>query len=150
MSRRLRLGDVFKLATKKGDAYLQCVASHKTEGETIKVFYRLWSNPAEDVSSIVSGEYFLVDFPLRYAIPKGIVEYVGHSDLGGFEMPELRRTQNYFGTDSGWYVINTRTMKREFFDELNENQLKLSPYGIWNDTLIIEKLEEGWRLEDWW
>ncbi len=30
-----------------------------------------------------------------------------------------------------------------------EEQLQLSPSGIWNDTLLREKLEAGWNLFSW-
>jgi hypothetical protein len=40
-------------------------------------------------------------------------------------------------------------LKRELKKVLDEKDLKLSPHGIWNDTLIIERLEENWRLENW-
>lgn len=45
--------------------------------------------------------------------------------------------------------MNVKTLKIELKETLSKNDLALSPYGIFNDTLIIEYLEKDWRLEYW-
>lgn len=44
--------------------------------------------------------------------------------------------------------LNFKTWKHETVVDLSEEQKKLSPWGLMNDTLIIELLKTGWRLEN--
>ncbi|NAS14136.1 hypothetical protein [Poritiphilus flavus] len=147
---KINLGDIFKIQTKKGYAFMQCVHSDKLEGEIIKVFYKIWDNSEQTIDDILKSDFFLVGFPLKYALKQGIVALVGNSDIGFFEKPKFMRSPHQIGEEKlGWHIIDTATMKRKLVKTLNDEQKKLSPWGIWNDTLLIENLDSGWRLEEW-
>jgi hypothetical protein len=92
----------------------------------------------------------MIFFPLSFANKKKIVELVGHYPINEFKKPEFLRTEYYIrGEFLGWHIINTNTWKRQLVKTLTVEQKKLSPWGVWNDTLLIENLVNGWKLEDW-
>jgi hypothetical protein len=152
MTKKIEIGDVFELQTKKGNKiYFQCVQipeDTRNEVELIKVFYNLYSETPSEIASIVQGEYFFNRFPLKIALRRKIVTKVGNSALPeNFETPFQYRTINLKG--DAWQIVDAKTWNRETVIELSEEQKKISPWGGMNDTLIIELLEKGWRLENW-
>lgn len=48
-----------------------------------------------------------------------------------------------------WHIIDYETWKRERVEVLTHEQKQLSPWGTWNETKLIEKLVEGWTLDEW-
>ena len=48
-----------------------------------------------------------------------------------------------------WHIIDYETWKRERVEVLTHEQKQLSPWGAWNETKLIEKLVEGWTLDEW-
>ena len=79
-----------------------------------------------------------------------IVELVGFYPANGFKKPEYMRTEhNVRGEFLGWHIINTETWKRELVKSLSLEQKELSPWGVWNDTLLIERLVDNWSLKNW-
>lgn len=151
MKRKIELGDVFELETKKGmKAYFQCVKIPEDARylELIKIFYDLYPQRPEEIDTIVNCAFFFNEFPLQAALRRKIVEKIGNHPLPeGFEPPRYFRTENTFG--EGWQIVDAETYQRQTVIELSEDQKKLSPWGSMNDTLIIELLERGWRLENW-
>jgi hypothetical protein len=49
----------------------------------------------------------------------------------------------------GWHIVNTATWHNTLVKNLSSEEKKLSPWGIWNDTLLIERLTNDWSLENW-
>ena len=95
-------------------------------------------------------EQFVVFFPLSFAKKRRIVEFVGNYPVDGFEKPKFMRTEHFVrGEFLGWHIVNTSTWKRHLTQILSPEQKKLSPWGVWNDTLLIENLEKGFNLESW-
>lgn len=151
MSKIIEIGDVFEISTKKGKAYIQYVKAPKdnNEVEKIKVCYSLYDLRPDDINKILNEDFFYLSFILKAAYKKGLVEKIGNYNLPeNFEYPRYFRTEHMFKEDS-WQIIDSHTYKRESVDTLTEEHRKLSPWGTWNDTLLIERLEEGWRLENW-
>ena len=147
---RVKIGDIFELKTSKGKAYLHYIFNDETNGDLVRVLSGLYSDQPEDIESLASeGEDFFVFFPLLSAYRKKIVENVGHY-TSDYTRPEYMRATHYIrGEFLGWHIIKTDTWQRELVKELNDKQKKLSPWGIWNDTLLVERLEEGWTLDRW-
>lgn len=48
-----------------------------------------------------------------------------------------------------WHIIDYKTWKRETVKIQNDEHLKLSPFEIWNDTMLIDRLLNNWTLEQW-
>ena len=49
----------------------------------------------------------------------------------------------------GWHIVEVETLKRQLVNSLSYEQSKLSPWGVWNDTLLKENLEAEWSPEKW-
>ena len=94
---------------------------------------------------------FNIGFPVKAALRRKIINRVGKFEIPrAYEMPlQSRSKHNIRGAFLGWHIIDNKTVKRELKKELSENELKLSPHGIFNDTLLIEYLEKDWRLTNW-
>ncbi|NQY04962.1 MAG: hypothetical protein HRT68_01860 [Flavobacteriaceae bacterium] len=84
---------------------------------------------------IFNDNYLHIDFVLKYAIKSKVVKYIKNIPLPeNFKTPKYYRISDLFG--DGWQIVDSETL----IETLTDEQLKLSSWGIWNDTLIIEKL----------
>ena len=93
----------------------------------------------------------MIFFPLSFANKKKILKLAGYYPINEFNKPKFMRTEYYIrGKFLGWHIVNTDTWERELTEVLTPEQKKLSPWGIWNDTLLIENLVNGWSLENWY
>jgi hypothetical protein len=151
--KRIAIGDVFSINTPKGNAYFQYACKDKNNIEMLRIFPGLFEDIPSDLGELVrKKELFLISFPLAAAYRRELVELVGSYPIPeGFQKPKYMRTDNIDrnGVLVNWYIVDTETLKREKVLELTEEQKKLSPFEIWNDTLLIEKLTEGWTLDKW-
>ncbi|MGZ3777783.1 MAG: hypothetical protein ACXVI9_09375 [Mucilaginibacter sp.] len=149
---KIELGDIFEIETAKGKAYFQCVKIDKSRGDLIKVFNKLYHERAEFIESVIKvKDNYFIGFPLGAAYRRKLIEKVGNISLpDDFELPKYMRSKHVIqGRFFGWHIINTSTWKRQLVEKLSEEQKQLSPWGIWNDTLLKESLESGWNLEKW-
>lgn len=148
---KVTIGDIYEINTPEGKAYLHYVYGDKSVGELIRVLPGLYSQRPDDLDKLAaSEERFMVYFPLLAALKKKIIEYVDHYNLEGFTKPNyMRSTHKVRGEFLGWYIIDTNTWHRQLVKDLTPEQKRLSPWGIWNDTLLIERLVQGWTLEEW-
>lgn len=146
--KRIKIGDVFEINTPKGNAYVQYIYNNTDVGELIRVLQGVYSNQPSDLSTIVNEkELYLVHFPLKPAVKQGIVKQVGNFDLPkNFELPKKMRAEHI---DGNWHIVDYETWQRQTVKLLSDEQKKLSPWEIWNDTLLIERISEGWTLDKW-
>ncbi|NER16781.1 hypothetical protein [Spongiivirga citrea] len=145
----MEIGDIIEIEEKGKKAYLQYVKEAKNETllEKMRVFYEIYDNRPHDVKSVIKDDFFFLDFPYRYGIKEKGVNLVGNIPLpDNFQLPKQFRTENVFG--SGWRIVNDGGGSK-VVEELNDEQKKLSPYGMWNIPEIFENLKNGWRLENW-
>ena len=149
--KKIELGDIFELKTSKGYVYLQCVripVDKRQDVELVRIYYKVHPIQTKDFSLIQKSSFFYLNFVLQAAYNRKIVEKVGNVPLeSDFKPPRYFRTKNPFG--EGWQIVDSVNWHRETIEKLTNEQLKLSPWGGWNDTLIIERLDEGWTLENW-
>ena len=147
---KIKIGDIFEINTSKGKAYLHYVFKDETNGDLVRILSGLYSDRPAELESLASKkESFFLFFPLSAANRKKIVEKVGYY-VSDITRPKYMRTEHYIhGEFLGWHIINTDTWERELVKELSDDQKQLSPWGVWNDTLLIERLEEGWTLNSW-
>lgn len=148
---RIKIGDVFEIKTNKGYGYFQLINSDRLEGELIKVFYELHNAPTNSIGDIIKDDFYFVGFPLKYALKRKLVSYIGNKALPkDFKLPTKMREKHVIGNNHlGWYIVERDTLKRTFVEKLSDEQKGLSPLGIINDTYLIERFDEGWRLENW-
>lgn len=149
--KRIKLGDVFEINTPKGKAYLHYIYKHETLGALIRVLSGLYTDRPLDFEMLVSSkERYMISFPLSVANNRNIVERVSSYPADNFDMPRFMRDWHIIsGEFLGWHIVDTETLQRQLVKNLTTEQKKLSPYGIWNDTLLIERLADDWSLEKW-
>jgi hypothetical protein len=148
---KIQIGDIFKISTSKGAAYLHYVYKDPHVAELIRVLPGLFSQTPDDIQKVAeSEEKYMLFFPLSAAFRRKMVSYAGHYDLPNFAKPSYMRTDWFVrGVFLGWHIVNTDTWFRTLVKDLTLEQKKLSPWDIWNDTLLIERLEQGWTLDQW-
>lgn len=132
---------------------MQYVYHNKNLGELIRVLPGLYCR-LQDLPNIVNTqELYLIHFPLKAAYRQKIVSLLGNYSIpSGLQLPPPKMRTDFMdrnGKRVCWHIIDYNTWKRESVVTLTEEQKKLSPWGIWNDTLLIERLMEGWTLDRW-
>ncbi|CAG0988535.1 hypothetical protein METP2_02424 [Methanosarcinales archaeon] len=148
---RIKLGDIFEINTPKGKAYLHYIHKDSVTGELVRVLQGLYSERPANLDKLAdSEERYIVSFPLTAATKQKIVEPVGNYPTSNYSKPKLMRTEhNIRGEFLGWHLVDTETWQRQLVKTLTSEQKKLSPWGLWNDTLLIENLVNDWSLEKW-
>ena len=148
--RRLKLGDVVEISTRDGFVYMQYTHRHKQYGYLVRVFVGEYGARPVDFDDVTSSEVrFPALLPLQTLVNKGIFEVVGNEqvrlDLAEFPMfragipsPSSKRVENWWLWDGECeYPLG----------ELTDEQKCLPIRGIWNDTMLIRRIEENWRPE---
>ena len=138
---RLKLGDIFEINTQRGKAYMHYVYKDPTIGDLVRVLPGLYDErPANFEELAGSKERYMIYFPLPAANKQKIVEKVG-SYLSKFGKPKSMRACHIVqGEHLGWHIIDTDSWQRKLVKNLNSEQKQLSPWGIWNDSLLVENL----------
>lgn len=148
---RVNPGDIFEITTPIGNAYLHFIYHDKLNGALLRVLTGLYAELPADINKIAAEkERYLIFFPVSVALHRKIVRKVGFYPLEGFQKPKYMRTKHNIGGEFlGWHIVDTDSLYRTLVKDLTDEQKALSLWGIWNDTLLIEKLVEGWSLEEW-
>lgn len=148
---KIEIGDIFEIDTPAGKAYLHYVYKDKVIGDLIRVLPGLYPEKPNNLTDLASlKERYMIFFPLSAAFNKKIVRNVGQFNLSTYTKPRyMRDTHKVRGEFLGWHIIDTDTMYHQLVKDLSIEQRQLSPWGIWNDTLLIERLVDGWSLENW-
>jgi len=147
----VKLGDLFSIITSKGYAYLHYAYHDHSIGDMVRVLPGIYLEQPDNLETLVNkDEMFNVFFPLKPAIKKKKVTKLGNYSLNGFKVPNKMRIDHHVkGVFIGWHIVDIDSWQRELVTSLSDSQKKLSPWGVWNDTLLIERLEEGWSIDNW-
>jgi hypothetical protein len=150
---KVRFGDIVEIKTSKGLAYAIYTHRHTQPpkyGALIRVFDQLYqSRPVRTDELISTPIRFSAFFPLQAAVTKGIVEVVGHVSIpknllpfplfrSGIVDPQTKRVRI-------WWIWDGKKSWR--VGDLTSEQRKLPIRGVWNDTYLVHRIEEGWRPE---
>ncbi|MFC4322018.1 hypothetical protein [Litchfieldia salsa] len=150
---RIKIGDVFQIETSKGLAFFQYVLKHDSMGSLIRILPNLHKdNNTDKINELVEQkELFFIHFPVGAALRRKIVCKVGNFQIpNGLVLPTKFRDKHIVRSEFiSWHIVDYETYQIESVKKLTDEQLKLSPMGTWNDTLLIERLEEGWTLDKW-
>ncbi len=145
-----KIGDIMEIPTKKGFAYAQYTHQHAQFGALIRVFDVIFQKPHEELSHVAGSPVrFSTFFPIRAAVARGIFRIVGCADIAdqnkGF--PVFRAGIGDPGTKkvSVWWLWDGKTEQR--VGEITDEQRKLPIRSGWNDKMLVERIEEGWRPE---
>lgn len=149
--KRIKIGDLFEIKTKNGKAFLQYMYKDAKLGELVRILPGIFKEIPNNLDQVINQEeLFYIYFPLNAAYKKNIVQLIDNFKIIDFRKPKFMREKYIVKEEfKGWHIINTETWERELVKKLNPDQKKLSPWGIWNDILLIERLDENWTLENW-
>ncbi|WP_156463983.1 hypothetical protein [Devosia sp. Leaf420] len=148
--KRPKIGDVIEIRTRKGLAYAHFSHKHPQYGALLRVFGQTYNARPENFSAHMNAEpTFICFFPLGAAVNRGIVSIAGHVDIpaDAREFPIFRAGMP--GRDmregSPWWLWDGEKEWR--VGTLSPSQRKLPIRGVWNDTLLIKRIEDGWTPE---
>lgn len=148
---KLKAGDIVEITTPSGWAYAQFLQKHKQYGALIKVFTGVHEDRLIAFDSLVGrGEAFVCFFPLNAAVDREIVEIVGNIQISeeSKKFPLFRDGVADPGTGKvkDWWLWDGENEWK--VGDLTVDQRKLPIRGVWNDTLLIERIQSGWRPEN--
>lgn len=149
MARVIKAGDIFEILTRKGLAYGQVTHRHKQYGELVRILPGFFREPLETFESLVGEpELFKTFIPLGAAAHRNIFRIVGNTGVPEFaqQFPIFRdgvadKTTKKVGDN--WWLWDGE--KEWWVGALTDEQRKFPIRGIWNDTLLIERIENGWN-----
>lgn len=150
MAKRVQIGDIIEIPTGKGLAYAQYTHQHSQMGGLIRVFDELFSSRPSNLSKVVNGPVrFSTFLPIKTAVNRGIFNVVGHYDVAPQNTPfPLFRNGNSDPKTkkvaAWWFWDGEKSWK---VGEITPEQRKMPIRGVWNDTLLIQRIEEDWRPE---
>ncbi len=151
---RPRIGDIIEIPTPKGLAYAQFTHKHDTPprfGALLRVLPGLFAQRPVDFADLVCRQpAFSTFFPLGAACNRGIVRVVASEEIPRHSesFPIFRSShRDKTGKRAGpWFLWDGQREWR--VEDLSNEQLRdYPPRGIWNDTLLIERILAGWRHE---
>lgn len=145
--RKIKVGDIFSIETPKGLCLFQYVYLEETLGELIYIFSGLHEKIPQMSELKKGSEGFYVHFPVKAALNRKIIEFVEHSPV-----PDSIEIPSYFKhevTDKDGNVIELQIVDYKTWQRHSENDFqlvaeKLSPWGVWNDTYLIDYVVERW------
>lgn len=151
MPKRPKIGDIIEIPLDGGCGYAQFVLNHKDPpvyGPLIRVFEgKHKKRPARIVDL---PEQFLAFFPLGAAVSRGIVKIIDSAPVPE-RLKQIPLFKLYGGINhetrkaTSWFLWDGKQTWR--IDTLTAEQRKLPVKEVINDTLLIERIENGWRPE---
>lgn len=148
--KKLQLGDIVEIATPNGKAYAQLVNTHRQYGSLLRVLRGVHSDRPSDLKRLVAGEaQFVVFFPLQAAVKAGIVHVIGTErvpdEFRAFPVFRAGVADPKTGKVATWWLWDGH--KEWKVGALDEQQKRLPIRGVWNDTLLVERIVSGWTPE---
>lgn len=145
----MRTGDVFSIDTPTGTAYFQFVKKLALMGSVIRVLPGTYGNTPDLDALVEQPTNFWIFFPVSAALKQGAIQKVNT-----FKIPQHSQKPPIFRAG----VIDPSTGRVEtwwFWDgekewrvgEITDEQRKLPIRGAWNNTLLVERIVEGWLPE---
>jgi hypothetical protein len=140
------IGMIIQIETSKGTAYGLC--THKIERYgSLLYFYPIGTKLSELRDA---DTQFCCFFPLGAALRQGIVKKINiieiPSKLKDFPVFRAGLPDPITGKVKNWWFWNGE--KEWLVGEINDEQRKMPVRLISNDTMIIERLEEGYTAKD--
>lgn len=151
MPRKLLIGDILEIPTKKGRAYVQFSHYHETPprmGAIIRALPGFFQDRPQEFQRLADQkELFYTLFPVQAAVNRKIFPVVGHATIPAhakaFPLFRAGNTNPHSGKVEQWWLWDgARSWK---ISELTDEQLDLPIKAGWNDKLLISRLEQGWK-----
>ena len=146
MSKRPKIGDIVEIPLSTSRlGYAQYTHKHKKYGELLRVFRQ--TDQISEMQEFEKAEHlFTTFFPLGSALNRGIVSIVGNLPIRAEfkNFPVFRAgLPNQQGKVEVWWLWNGES--EEKIGVLSDEQMKYPIRGIINDTLLIERICDGWQ-----
>lgn len=147
---RTRPGDVVEIPTSKGLAYALYTHWNKEFGYLIQVLENLHRVRPKNIQEIFHGPISIVTFfPLQTAMRMGMVAVVGNIQipdrLSKFPIFRAGFVSPATGKVSDWWFWDGEKEWR--VGKITDKQKEMPIRAIWNDTMLIHRIESGWRSE---
>jgi len=150
MAKRCKIGDIIEIQTPIGLAYAHYTHRHPDMSALLRVLPGEFPARPTDLAPLVAAnERFHVFFPLQAAVNRGIFEVVAN-------LPVPAAAQQFPLFRTAWRDLKTGKALQWFLwdgekswkvDRLTSESRKLSLKEIYNDTLLIERIETEWTPE---
>jgi hypothetical protein len=146
-----KIGDVIEIPTSQGLAYAQYTHQHPQMGGLIRVFDRVFRDRPRSFDNLVRGPVrFCTFFPVTAAVKRGIFEIVSQQEVatqnkpfplfrGGNPDPNTKRVAVW------WFWDGEKEWK---VGEITPEQRKMPLREIWNDTMLVKRIEAGWTPQN--
>jgi len=149
--RSLLVGDILELHTRLGYVYAQCTHKDSFHGPLIQVLAGIYTQPIADISLTQSSE-------VRFSVFLLWGKTTDHTlvrKVGRLEVPEARRTFPLFKVG----IVDPKSKKvatwwlwdgeREWkVGRLKKDEENLSCREIWDEVLLVSRLENNWLPRD--
>jgi hypothetical protein len=145
-SKNPKLGDVIEFQVGDGVAYAMYTHEHPEYGSLLRVWNRVHEVGCTDLQTLVQAmPSFTCFFSLRAALSRGIVKIAGHiaipQNLLSFPIFRTGMVGPDGSVNSWWLWDGNSSLK---VGDLTVEQSRLPVRGIWNDTIIVSRVEQGW------
>jgi len=155
MSKKIKIGDIIEIRTKKGLAY--ALYTHEYDappqyGALLRVFGGFFNERPTDFKEVIKKSVRFSKFfpPLQAAINQGIFEVVGHQEiprhLKPFPVFRSNNDSKAKAIDDGWWIWDGKKSVR--VGKLTNEQQKYPKKGMVNDTALIEMIEGEWGPDE--
>ena len=98
------------------------------------------------------AERYFIKFTVQAALNKKLITYIAKYKVpSSVKVPRKYRMLDFVPHKNirNWYIVDAKTNGMKLVKSINKKFLSLSCDEIWNDMFLIERIEEGWTLEDW-
>ncbi|MBX4868174.1 hypothetical protein HJA87_10395 [Rhizobium bangladeshense] len=144
------MATIVEINTAKGQAYAHYVHQHKQYGALLRVFGKHFDARPDTFTELVRNRpVFMCFFPLGAAVNRRIVSIVDNvalpSDAKKFPMFRAGVVDPATRKVSVWWLWDGEKEWR--IGQLTAEQRQLSIRGVWNDALLVKRIECGWTPE---
>lgn len=129
----------------EGRIYLQYLGTHREYGDGVAVSPTAFPCPVP-VAENVFGDSYVVFYPARAAVARGLAKVVGWLPPRGIPT-RLRRPGARLGSKVETWIIEDDS-REEVKRQLMEDDLRIPLAVIWNHELLLQRVREGWRPEN--
>jgi hypothetical protein len=145
--KRAKPGDILKLATDNGYAYVQYIGEHVFLGEAIAVPPRIYDQPQDDWRSVFVDAY-VTFYALQAALSQELAEIVANTP----PVLEVPRRMRGIGLRGEWWIEEAGPAGeypgREYpVQRLSDDERRLPIGAIWGHPILVDRMAEGWRPE---
>lgn len=152
-NKNAEIGSVYAIKTKIGYGLFQVVQKSEEGIDVVRVLKSVIEN-IENFSPelLQETERYFIKFTVRAALNKKLIVYIGNYNVPStVKAPKKYRMLDFVPHRNirNWYIVDAKTNEMKLVSSINKKFLSLSCDAVWNDTLLIECIQDGWTLEEW-